>query len=230
MPGSMTEGRRMHRTGSTLLAVVLCATAVVGIALVTSAAPDPRPGLAVAAGPADPSAPRPVEPAPTPALDLDGLERSYAWQGPVSDVLSGLTADFPDDVAGAWLEGEVATVAFSGEAPAEAVERLRAMDRPFALQEGLGITELQLAEVSRAVADRALALAPGRNLASGASLRDRTISVDVGAPFDLERSGGADLGMDADELEDRLRAGVPAAGLAGFEIVATIDPSWSAAW
>jgi hypothetical protein len=217
----------MPRTGSALLVVALCATAVGGIALATTSGPDERAPLAVASGPgsADPAASPPTGTEPQP--DFDDLERLHAWQGPVGDVLSDITADFPDDVAGSWFEGDATAVAFSGTAPPEAVERLRALGRPFVVQEGLGFTELELTELSIAVSDRVLELAPGRYIASGASVRDRTFSVDVGAPFDLVKSGGPDLGMDADELEDRIRAGFPAGDLAGFDIVTTIDPSWT---
>jgi hypothetical protein len=221
----------MHRTASALLVVALCATAVGGVAFATTPRPEARAPLAVTGGPgdADPAASPPAspEPAPEPALDPDEVAQASAWQGPVNAVLAGIMADFPDDVTEAWLEGEVATVAFSGAAHPEAVERLRAMGRPFAQQEGLGITGAQVTEVVSALTERAVAVAPGRSLAVSAFVRDRTFTVEIGAPFDPAASGGPDLGMDADELEDRIRAGIPADDLAGFDVVATIDPSWS---
>jgi len=212
----------MHRTGSALLVVALAATAVGGVAFATT----PRPDAPLAAAAAEQTDPTPTPSAPPTPASAD-VDLSAPWRGPVNGVLAGITEDFPDDVAEAWLEGGVATVAFSDAAPAEVVERLRALERPFAVQEGLGISSVQLGEVVGALGERTLVVAPDRTFAISASVRERTFTVEIGASSDPAASGGTDLGVDVEELEDRIRAGIPAADLAGFDIVVTIDPSFT---
>jgi len=214
----------MNRIGTALLVVALGATTLGGLAWATTPRPDARPPLAVAAAEeADPTpaASVPTTPAPAPA----SVDLSAPWRGPVNSILAGIMADFPDDVAEAWLEGDVPTVAFSGAAPDEVVERLRGLDRPFAVQEGLGISSVQLTEVVGALSDRTLAVAPERTFAISASVRDRAFTVDIGASSSSDDA--SDLGVDVDELEDRIRAGIPAADLAGFDVVVTVDPRFT---
>jgi hypothetical protein len=215
----------MHRIGSALLVVALGATALGGLAWAVTPRPDVRPPLAAAA-----AAPEEADPTPspsessTPAPAATTVDLSAPWRGPVSSVLAGIMEDFPDDVAEAWLEGDVPTVAFSAAAPAEVVERLRALGRPFAVQEGLGISSVQLTEVVGAVSERTLVVAPDRTFAIGASVRDRAFTVDIGASSSDDAS---DLRVDVDELEGRIRAGIPAADLAGFDVAVTVDPRFT---
>ncbi len=214
----------MHRIGSALLVVALCATAVGGLARATTPRPDALSPQAAASPPgtSDPT-PSPSE-SPTPAPAATSVDLSAGWRGPVNGVLAGIMEDFPDDVTEAWLEGDVPTVASSGAAPAEVVERLRALDRPFAVQEGLGISSVQLNQVVGALSERTLAVAPDRTFAVSAFVRDRVFTVDIGASTSDDAS---DLRMDVDELEDRIRAGIPAADLAGFDVVVTVDPRFT---
>ncbi|OUE19960.1 hypothetical protein BFL34_02107 [Clavibacter michiganensis] len=214
----------MHRIGSALLVVALGATALGGLALATTPRPDALPPQA-AASPPGTSDPTPSPSAsPTTAPAATSVDLSAGWRGPVNSVLAGIMEDFPDDVAEAWLEGDVPTVASSGAAPAEVVERLRALDRPYDVQEGLGISSVQLNEVVGALSERTLAVAPDRTFAIGASVRDRAFTVDIGASSSDDPS---DLRVDVDELEDRIRAGIPAADLAGFDVVVTVDPRFT---
>ncbi|KDP92211.1 MULTISPECIES: hypothetical protein [Clavibacter] len=214
----------MHRIGSALLVVALGATAVGGLALATTPRPDALSPQAAAAPPgtADPT-PSPSEP-PTPAPAASSVDLSAGWRGPVNSVLAGIMEDFPDDVTEAWLEGDVPTVASSGAAPAEVVERLRALERPYDVQEGLGISSVELNQVVRALSERTLAVAPDRTFAISAMVRDRAFTVDIGASSSDDAS---DLRLDVDELEDRIRAGIPAADLAGFDVVVTVDPRFT---
>ncbi len=214
----------MHRIGSALLVVALCATAVGGLALATTPRPDALSPQAAASPPgtSDPT-PSPSE-SPTPAPAATSVDLSAGWRGPVNSVLAGIMEDFPDDVTEAWLEGDVPTVASSGAAPAEVVERLRALDPPFAVQEGLGISSVQLNQVVGALSERTLAVAPDRTFAVSAFVRDRVFTVDIGASTSDDAS---DLRRDVDELEDRIRAGIPAADLAGLDVVVTVDPRFT---
>jgi hypothetical protein len=219
----------MHRAASRLLVVALGATALGGLALVTTPRSDPRPDpgpttAVVDVGRSEAAEWPPRAPAREPAPATGSVDLSAGWRGPVSDVLAGIVADFPDDVADAWLDGDVATVAFSGMALPEVVERLGALGRPFAVQEGLGIASSEAYGVLTAVMDRVQALAPGYAQAAGVDVRGRAVVVDVGAPPDDAAADERDLGMDADEFADRIRAGIPAADLGGFDIVVTIDP------
>ncbi|WP_181034756.1 hypothetical protein [Clavibacter michiganensis] len=219
----------MHRIASALLVVALGATALGGLALSTAPRPEPRadagPTATVAdVGRSEAAAWPRTAPTPAPAPDAGRVDLSAGWRGPVNGVLAGIVADFPDDVAGAWLEGDVATVAFSGPALPEVVERLGALGRPFAVQEGLGIASSEAYRVLSAVTDRVQALAPGYAHAAGVDVRARALVVDVGAPPVDAADDERDLGMDAHEFADRIRAGIPAADLGGFDIVVTIDP------
>ncbi|AJW80111.1 hypothetical protein [Clavibacter michiganensis] len=212
----------MHRIGSGLLAVALGATALGGLAWATTQHPDAQPPLAVAAA-AEEADPSPSV-SPTPAPASASVDLSAPWRGPANSVLAGIMEDFPDDVAEARLEGDVPTVASSGAAPAEVVERLRALERPYDVQEGLGISSVELNQVVGALSERTLVVAPDRTFAIGASVRDRAFTVDIGASSSDDPS---DLRVDVDELEDRIRAGIPAADLAGFDVVVTVDPRFT---
>ncbi len=214
----------MHRIGSALLVVALCATAVGGLALATTPRPDALSPQAAAAPPgtADPT-PSPSE-SPTPAPAATSVDMSAGWRGPVNSVLAGIMEDFPDDVTEAWLEGDVPTVASSGAAPAEAVERLRALERPYDVQEDLGISSVQLNQVVGALSERTLAVAPDRPFARQ-RLRARPRVHGGHRRIDLRRRLRSAL--DVDELEDRIRAGIPAADLSGFDVVVTVDPRFT---
>ena len=91
-------------------------------------------------------------------ISFEEVIERFAWQTPMSALVTEIREEFPDGFSGAAIRDDyTAWIGFKGEAPAPAVEAIRAFSRsvtPIEIVEGRGFSEKEVLDQQRQVRQR----------------------------------------------------------------------------
>ena len=140
-------------------------------------------------------------------ITLEESIEKYAWQGPFGYLVNIIREKYPEEFAGSWIEDDVnGFVSFTGTAPPEAVEAIRAFPHPHPIQiiENRGFTQAVLTERLHVVHDIAASYEEVADIVSTYSITTGQIEVTIAVHDSI------DTPAKKAELLDRIRAEIPA--------------------
>ena len=138
-------------------------------------------------------------------ISLEEAIENYAWQSPFGHLVNQIREKFPEDFTGSWIEDSVkGFISFTGTAPAEAVEAVRAFPRDIRIIENRGFTEAGLTKRHQIVHDIISGYEEVTGITSSPDITTGQIEVAVAL------HDAVDTPAKKADLLDRIRAGIPA--------------------